>query len=59
MDGEVITLAAGDEYKELDLFDLKEKQCRATIAVASEKLYIRTGSTLYCFGKHQTSTKPR
>jgi outer membrane protein assembly factor BamB len=52
MNGEIVVLAAGDEYKLISTMNLKEKFCRSAIVPAAGKLYIRAGSKLYCIGKH-------
>jgi len=48
--GEVVVLAAGDEFKVLSTMSLGDGPCRASIAVASGRLYIRTASKLVCVG---------
>jgi outer membrane protein assembly factor BamB len=52
LDGEVVVLAAGDEYRPLGTINLNDTLCRSSIAAAGGRLYIRTGSKLYCIGKH-------
>lgn len=49
--GEVFVVAAADEYKLLSRFSMGEEPCRASIAVAGNQLFIRTGMGLYCVGK--------
>ena len=51
MNGEVVVLAAGDEYKLISTMNLKEKFCRSAIIPANGKIYIRAGSKLRCYGK--------
>jgi outer membrane protein assembly factor BamB len=51
MNGEVVVLAAGDEYKLVSTMNFGEKFCRSAIVPAAGKLYIRAGSKLRCFGK--------
>jgi outer membrane protein assembly factor BamB len=51
MNGEVVVLAAGDEYKLVSTMNLKEKFCRSAIIPANGKIYIRAGSKLFCIGK--------
>ena len=49
MTGEVIVLAAGDEYRELACNHLEESQCRSTIVAANGRLFVRGEKQLYCF----------
>ena len=49
LSGEVIVLAAGDEYRELAVNRLEESKCRSSIVAAGGKLYVRGGKKLYCF----------
>ncbi|MFC1739585.1 PQQ-binding-like beta-propeller repeat protein [Planctomycetota bacterium] len=49
--GEVVVLAAGDEYKELFRTNLNENPMRASIAAATGRLFIRTPSKLLCLMK--------
>lgn len=49
LDGEVVVLAAGKEYKLLARNALGEP-CQATPAVAHNRLYLRTESSLVCIG---------
>jgi hypothetical protein len=49
-EGKVAVLKAGPEWEVLAVNDLGE-DCYATPAIADGRIYIRTGSTLYCFGK--------
>jgi outer membrane protein assembly factor BamB len=51
LDGEVVVLAAGDEYRALAVVNMNDTLCRSSIAAANGRLYIRTGSKLYCIGK--------
>jgi len=48
--GEVVVLAAGDEYRELGRTNLAEPVCRSTIVAANGRLYVRTAKNLYCIG---------
>ena len=49
--GDVVVLAAGDEFKELARIKMGEAPCQATIAAANGRLFIRTSRNLYCIGK--------
>jgi len=51
MGGQVVVLAAGDEYKLLSTADLSERFCRSAIIPAEGKLFIRAGSKLRCYVK--------
>ena len=46
--GQVIILAAGDEFKILSRTTLGEGPCRSSIAVSGGRLFIRTAQNLYC-----------
>jgi len=46
--GEVVVVEAADEYRQLAAFDMDDTLCRASMAAAEGKLYIRTGTKLYC-----------
>jgi outer membrane protein assembly factor BamB len=46
--GQVIVLAAGDEFQVLSRTTLGEGPCRSSIAVAGGRLFIRTARSLYC-----------
>jgi hypothetical protein len=48
-EGEVVVLAAADEYELVARNDLGEP-CQATPAVANNKLYYRTEDSLICIG---------
>lgn len=48
--GEVVVLAAGDAFKVLSTAALGDGPCRASIAVAGGRLFIRTASKLICVG---------
>lgn len=48
MNGEVVVLSAGDEFKVLSRIEMGEGECRATISVAGDQLFIRTAQNLYC-----------
>ncbi|OQW97584.1 MAG: hypothetical protein BWK77_01425 [Verrucomicrobia bacterium A1] len=49
--GEVVVLAAGDEFKVLSTVALGDGPCRASMAVADGRLFIRTASKLTCVGR--------
>jgi outer membrane protein assembly factor BamB len=49
--GEVVVLAAGDEFKILATVPFGEGVCYSSIAIAQKQLFIRTGQNLYCIGK--------
>jgi hypothetical protein len=48
--GKVASLKAGAEWEVLTIDDLGES-CSATTAISDGRIYIRTESALYCFGK--------
>jgi hypothetical protein len=48
--GQVSVLKAGSDWEVLAVNELDD-ECFATPAIADSKLYIRTRSALYCFGK--------
>jgi hypothetical protein len=48
--GEVVVLAAAPKF-ELLARNVLDEPCIATPAVADDRLYIRTESTLFCIGK--------
>ena len=48
-DGDVVVLAAENEFKELGRIPLGEES-RATPAVSGGRLYLRSNSTLYSLG---------
>ena len=50
MTGEVVVLAAGDEYRELACIRLEESPCRSTIVAANGRLFVRGAKNLFCFG---------
>ena len=52
--GSLISLAPGDEFKQLGSFDLGD-QAFATPAIAGGSMYVRTFSKLYCFGPAKTA----
>jgi len=49
--GTLMVLSAGDTFKQLAKIDLGGYPARATIAVADDDLFIRTGDRLICAGK--------
>jgi len=55
--GEVIVLAAEDEYRLLGTADFDEHPCSSTIAVAGGRLFVRTPSMLYCIGNQSLEAK--
>ena len=48
LEGEILVLAAGDEYRELAKFTLDDKWCRSSIVVVDGRLFVRTSKTFYC-----------
>jgi len=50
--GKVVIIQAGPPWQVLSTSDLGEDTC-ATPAVAGNHIYLRTMSTLYCFGNLQ------
>lgn len=46
----VAVLRAGGEWEVITVNDLKD-ECWATPAIADERIYVRTQTALYCFGK--------
>jgi outer membrane protein assembly factor BamB len=48
--GKAPVLKAGGQWEVLALNDLAD-ECYATPAIAGSRLYVRTGRTLYCFGR--------
>jgi len=51
MRGEAIVVEAADEYKVIARNRMKETGCRASIAIANGRLFIRTPGYVYCIGK--------
>ncbi len=49
-DGEVVVVAAADEFKILSRFEVGGKPCDASIAIADGKLLVRTSEKVICFG---------
>jgi outer membrane protein assembly factor BamB len=49
-DGKAVVLKPGAQWEILSVNDLDDS-CYATPAIADNRLYIRTRSTLYCFAK--------
>ena len=49
--GNVLTAAAGDEFKILGWFHLGEGPCRSSLAIAGGRLYVRTSKALYGLGE--------
>lgn len=49
MNGQVVVLQAGDQYKLLSTTRLNERFCRSSIVPANGKLYLRAGSKLRCY----------
>jgi outer membrane protein assembly factor BamB len=50
-DGDVVVLAAGDEFKILAKVALGDGATYSSIAVANQHVFVRTAKNLYCFGK--------
>ena len=50
LNGKLAVLKAGAEWDILSVSDLGE-ECWATPAIADRRLYVRTVSAIYCFGK--------
>ncbi len=51
LSGEVVILAAGDEYREVARTRFADDgQCRSTLVADHGQIYLRTGKNLYCFG---------
>lgn len=48
--GEVFAVAVGREYREVENFKMEGEEVYATPAVAADRLYLRTKTTLYCLG---------
>ena len=48
--GKLTVLRAGGDWEMLEVNDLDDT-CFATPAIADNRLYVRTKSALYCFGK--------
>jgi outer membrane protein assembly factor BamB len=49
-DGDVVTVAAGDTFKLLGTSRMGGKPTMSTVAIADNKLFIRTAEKLYCVG---------
>ena len=56
--GDVVVLAAGDEPRQLASFCMGDSACRSSIAIANQRIYIRTGEKLYCVGESGASSAP-
>jgi outer membrane protein assembly factor BamB len=54
-DGDVVVLAAGDEFKILAKVALGDGTAYSSIAVANGRVYVRTAHKLYCFGEPAAS----
>ena len=50
--GKITVLTGGGEWEILSTSDLGE-EIFATPAIADGRMYVRTSSTLYCFGKSE------
>lgn len=50
-EGNVFVLACGDEFKLISKIPMGEGPCRASIAAAGGRLFIRTAKNLYCIGR--------
>ena len=53
LDGEVVILAAGDEFKVLNRINMEGKNCQATIVPAGGQLFVRVDDVLYCIGRRR------
>ncbi|MCX5682224.1 MAG: PQQ-binding-like beta-propeller repeat protein [Planctomycetota bacterium] len=51
-EGEVVVVEAGGDYKILSRTKLGDGETQATIAVSGGRVYVRTATKLYCFGKN-------
>ena len=49
--GTIFVLEAGDEFKIISTFAMKEGPIRSSIVAARGNLFIRTAENLYCIGK--------
>jgi len=49
--GEVVVLAAGDEFKELFRTQLNESPTRSSVVAAAGRLFLRTPTKLICLKK--------
>ena len=49
-EGKVVVIAAGAQWQVVRINTLDD-ECKATPAIADDKLYVRTRSALYCFAK--------
>jgi hypothetical protein len=50
MAGELFVVDAGKEFRIRSRIAMGGKGCRAAVAVAGGRIFIRTDSTLYCVG---------
>jgi outer membrane protein assembly factor BamB len=50
-EGTLVVLSAGDAFEVLSTTAVGEGPCLSSIAVANNRLYVRTSKTLYCIGK--------
>lgn len=48
--GEVVVLRAGDIFEQLAVVPMGDGPCRASVAVANNRLFIRTAGALHCIG---------
>ena len=49
--GEIVVLAAGDEFKIIFQTKIEEDPIQSSIAIVDGNLFIRTAKNLYCIGK--------
>jgi len=52
--GTAVVLSAGEEFKILSTAAMGEEPCRASMAAADGKIFIRTAKNLYCVEKKKT-----
>ena len=52
--GEVVVLAAGDEFKILSRTEMGGGNTQASIAIAGSNIFIRTGTALHCVGSAES-----
>ncbi len=53
MKGEVVVLKAGDQFEVLAKADLGGSLSSASVAIADQKIFIRTSEALFCFAKQK------
>ena len=52
--GEVIVLAAGDEFKILSRTEMGGGDTQASVAIAGSTIFVRTGDALHCVGSAES-----